>query len=157
MSKFPAASPRPTQTVRSVVLLLSATSGFSSGSPRVRTSNGGQPCQLRAVPVISPVPDVVNGVGSQTKPNQYAVRLFGGSHSCSPGAPVPSLPSSTDASSWSPPSIVVVWYHWLVGSALQGPSGGCTSMKYVAGPRLSSCTNPSSAVRHAPPQRGSLL
>src|SRR5215470_16008601 len=128
MSKLPAASPRPTKTVRSVVLSLSATNGFATGSPMVSTSNGGQPCQLRAVPVISPVPGVANGAGAQTKPNQYAVRRVGGSHSCSPGAPVPSLPSSTPACSSSPPSIVVVWYHALFGSPLHGPSGGVTLM-----------------------------
>jgi hypothetical protein len=57
------------------------------------------------------------------------VRRFGGSHSCSPGAPVPSAPSSVGAISFSPPSIVVVWYQRLLGSLLQGRSGGCTSMK----------------------------
>ena len=85
---------------------------------------GAHSAQFRAVPVISPVPGVAKTCGEQTKPNQYAVRTVGGSHNCSPGAPVPSLPSSTGASSCSPPSIVVVWYHALFGSLLHGPSGG---------------------------------
>src|SRR5215475_4129992 len=157
MSKLPCSSPRPVHTVRSVVLSLNATSGFATGSPNVRTSKGGQPCQLRAVPVISPVPVVANGVGAQTNPNQYAVRAVGGSHSCSPGAPVPSLPSSTPACSCRPPSMVVVWYHWLLGSLLHGPAGGCTSMKYVAGPRSLMVTSPSAPVRHSPPHSGLLL
>ena len=133
MSKLPSPSPWPMNTVRSVVLSLRATNGFATGSPSVSWSNGGQPCQLRAVPVISPVPAVANGCGAQTKPNQYAVRAVGGSHSCSPGAPVPSAPSSVGASNWRPPSIVVVWYQRLFGSLLHGRSGGWTSMKYVAG------------------------
>src|SRR5262245_8323359 len=161
MSKLPAPSPWPTKTVRSVDESLSATNGFSTGSPRVSTSNGGQPCQLRAVPTISPLPEVAKSWGEQTKPNQYAVRTFGGSQSCSPGAPVPSLPSSTGACRLRPPSIVVVWYQWLSGLSLQGPSGGCTSMKYVAGPRSSICTNPSEAaaldVLQMPPHSGLLL
>src|SRR5215475_11862451 len=118
MSKLPWSSPRPTYTVRSVVLSLNATNGCDTGSPIVSTSNGGQPCQLRAVPVISPVPGAANGVGAHTNPIVYAVRMSGGSHSCSPGAPVPSLPSSTLAWISSPPSKVVVWYHALFGSPL---------------------------------------
>ena len=35
--------------------------------------------------------------------------------------------------------MVVVWYQRLFGSLLHGPSGGCTSMKYVAGPRSLIC------------------
>src|SRR6476620_9855990 len=88
--------------------------------------------------------------------------MFGGSHSCSPGAPVPSAPSSVGAISCSPPSIVVVWYHRLPGTAgLQSVCGGCTSMKYVAGPRLLISTKPSVAaaldVFQIPPQSGLLL
>jgi hypothetical protein len=53
--------------------------------------------------------------------------------------------------------MVVVWYQALFGSSLQGPSGGCTSMKYVAGPRLGTVTRPLAAVRHTPSPHSGLL
>src|SRR6476620_2678916 len=159
MSKLPSASPCPTNMVRSELASESATNGFSTGSLNVPVVYGAHSTQLRAWPTISPVPAFANGWGAQTKPNQYAVRMFGGSQSCSPGAPVPSAPSSVGAISCRPPSIVVVWYQALSGSLLHGPDGGCTSMKYVAGSRLFISTNPRVAaaldVLQIPPQSGS--
>src|SRR5439155_18474067 len=156
MVKLPAPSPRPTNTVLSVPLSLSATYGLATGSPMVRWSNGGQPCQLRALPVIVPVPGVGKVSAVQSNPNQYPVRRFGGSHRTSPGAPVPSLPSSTPACTSKPPSNVLVCTHVPEPSGPQPVSGGVTSMKYVAGPRLSICTKPSDSVTQSPPHSGSL-
>src|SRR5215470_7377282 len=126
MSKLPAASPWPTNTIWSVAASDRATNGFSTGSVKVPVVYGAHSTQLRAVPVISPVPSAPSSVG--------AIRL-------------------------SPPSIVVVWYHRLSGSLLHAWSGGCTSMEYVAGPRLLISTKPSVAglldVLQMPPQSGS--
>src|SRR5262245_52838089 len=108
MTKLPSESPRPTYTVVSLVLLDSATNGSAAGSPMVSVSYGGQPCQLRATPLTVPVPLVGKFVAVQTKPNQKPVRRSGGSHSDSPGAPEPSLPSSAPACRPRPPSMVVV-------------------------------------------------
>ena len=54
-----------------------------------------------------------------------------------PGAPVPSLPSSTPACSSKPPSIVVVCSHLPAPPGPHSGVFGVTLMKYVAGPRLS--------------------
>jgi hypothetical protein len=126
MVKFPSASPWPTKTVVSLVLSDSATYGRCTGSPMVSTSNGGQPCQLRAVPVTVPPPGLAKSSAVQTNPNQNPVRRFSGSHSVSPGAPEPSLPSSTPACRPRPPSIVVVCVHRPVPPGPQPPSGGVT-------------------------------
>jgi hypothetical protein len=68
----------------------------------------------------------------------------------SPGAPVPSLPSSTPASRLKPPSMVVVWIQRLSGSPLQALFGGVAEMLYVAGDRSLICMNPSSWVVQSP-------
>src|SRR2546423_14843840 len=97
MLKFPSASPWPTKTVASLVLSLNATYGRCTGSPMVSTSNGGQPCQLRAVPLIVPLPGLAKSSAVQTNPNQNPVRRLGGSLNDSPGAPDPPAPSPTPA------------------------------------------------------------
>ena len=45
------------------------------------------------------------------------------------GGPMPVAPSSTGVAMARPPSIVVVWNHWLSGLLLHGPAGGTTSVK----------------------------
>ncbi len=72
-------------------------------------SSGGQPSSFRAVPLMLPVPLLFGQFIFLTKPNVVIVRLPGGSHSCSDGVPVPSLPSSTPNATGKPPSKVESW------------------------------------------------
>jgi hypothetical protein len=54
------------------VLSLSATYGFPTGSlgSGTRTSNGGQPTQLSAVPAIEPLPGLAKPFDEQTNPKK---------------------------------------------------------------------------------------
>jgi hypothetical protein len=128
MEKLPAPSACPTYFVVSSVLSVSATYALATGSfgSVVRTSKGGQPTQFSARPLMEPLPAESVFVDVQTNPNQYPVRRLGGSNRPSPGAPLPSLPSSMPAWTPKPPSNVDVCTHVPSPLGPQPPAGGVT-------------------------------